>query len=105
MLSPIDTLNLDLKAKFPDAKIEIRKADDPKGFQFLNLRLHDLEIAVEWKQDEGFGISSFSANSNELEGLFGPPDAWHRLPQEALDRIVVLVLKAQATNGVPYHQA
>ena len=60
-MSPVDELNRELKARFPEAEIDVRKADDPNGFQFLNLRLNDIEIAVEWKKDLGFALSAFCA--------------------------------------------
>ncbi len=72
-----DQMILAIKTMFPTIEIEARQADDPKGFCFLNVGCEDgFEIAVEWKHDLGFGISSFSKTSHLLDGLFEPPDVW-----------------------------
>ena len=47
-MSPIEQLSRELKSHFPQAQIDLRKADDPNGFQFLNLRSNGFEVAVEW---------------------------------------------------------
>ncbi len=93
-MSPIDQLCQDLKTHFPDSEIEIRKSDDPDGFQFLNLLLDDFEVAVEWKKDIGFGISSFHKDSSSIDGLFDSPNeccltelgAFHRVASLLYDR-------------------
>jgi DNA-binding XRE family transcriptional regulator len=96
-MSPIDKLNLDLRARFPDFQIETRKADDPKGFQFLTMRCGRFEIAVEWKHDRGFGVSSFIDDA-ELEDLFSPPDEWYSNVDAVFHRIVSLVLDRKCTK-------
>jgi DNA-binding XRE family transcriptional regulator len=97
-MPPIDKLAKDLQARFPEAEIETRKADDPDGFQFLNLQLADLEVAVEWKKDEGFGLSSFGDTSDELSGLFEAPDEWYSNPEAVFHRIISLILDHKSTK-------
>ena len=97
-MSPIDKLAEDLRARFPDAEIETRAADAPDGFRFLDLRLADLEVAVEWKHDQGFGLSSFSETADDLAGLFGAPDEWYSNPEAAFHRIISLILDHKSTK-------
>lgn len=85
----IEQLSQDLKAQFPEVEIEIRKSDDPNGFQFLNLVIGDFEVAVEWKDELGFGISSFHKDSS-LDGLFDSP-IWCLTEQAAFFRVASLV--------------
>ncbi len=63
--SPVDRLYRRLGDLFPTAELQVRKADDPEGFQFLNVFIDDFEVSVEWRRDLGFGISSGFASSRE----------------------------------------
>jgi len=97
-MSPIEQLSRELKSHFPQAQIDLRKADDPNGFQFLNLRSNGFEVAVEWKHDEGFGVSSFCDDTHDLAGLFETPDDWYTSKEAVFHRIVSLVLDQKSTK-------
>lgn len=90
-MSPIELLSQNLKVQFPESEIEIRKSDDPNGFQFLNLVVGNFEVAVEWKNELGFGISSFHEDPSSLDGLFDSPSEWHSTEQAAFQRMVSLL--------------
>lgn len=79
-----------LQKQFPNAEFLFRKADDPKGFQFLNVRLDNLEVAIEWKAGHGFGVSSFDKKDNSSEGLFDAPDNHYDDQEEAYQKVVSL---------------
>lgn len=100
-MSPVDQLSQDLKAQFPEAQIEIRKSDDPDGFQFLNLVVGDFEVAVEWKNELGFGISSFQEDPSSLDGLFDSPCEWYATQQGAFHRVASLVCDRRTTRHQP----
>lgn len=100
-MSLVDQLSLKLKAKFPDAEIDVRKSDDPNGFQFLNLLLGDFEVAVEWKSESGFGISSFSEDSLPLDGMFGTPSEWCKTEDSAFHLVASLVCDHRITRLRP----
>lgn len=97
-MSPVDQLSQELNAQFPEAEIETRKSDDPNGFQFLNLLLGDFEVAVEWKSETGFGISSFCEDSLSLDGMFDSPGEWYRTEEAAFHRVASLVFDHRSTR-------
>ncbi len=99
-MSPIDEIKDALAAEFPEAEIVVRKADDPKGIQFLNVFADDLEIAVEWKTDRGFGLSCFRSDSDALDGAFDTPDEWYKSAKAVTHRISSLLIDEQTTRAV-----
>jgi hypothetical protein len=84
-ISPIDKLQESLKNRFSDANIIIRKADDPNGFQFLNIIVGDIDVGVEWKKEYGFGLL-FDDN-----GPFDVPIENYATEQEVFDRIISII--------------
>lgn len=97
-MSPIEQLSNELKKYFPEAEIETRRSDAPDGFQFLNVFVDDFEVDVEWKQEHGFGISSFHDDSSSLEGLFDSPNEWYESEQATLHRVASLVFDRRCTK-------
>jgi DNA-binding XRE family transcriptional regulator len=97
-MSPLDELATELTQRFPDSRSDVRKADDPEGFQILNFRTEGLEVAVEWKREEGFGISAFCDDANDLDGLFDAPDEWYSNREAVFHRIVSLALDHKSTK-------
>lgn len=97
-MSPLEPLAAELTRRFPEAQITLRKADDPLGFQILNFRLNVFEAAVEWKHDEGFGVSSFCDESHEFAGLFDAPDEWYSNSEATFHRIASLALDPKSTK-------
>ncbi len=100
-MSPVDELKQKLTSCFPDAEIEMRKADDPNGFQFLNVYAGTLEVAVEWKPNMHFGLSSFCGDSSALDGLFDTPSEWCSTTEATFHRIASLIYDQKST----IHQA
>jgi DNA-binding XRE family transcriptional regulator len=97
-MSPIDRLSKKLKSHFADAHIKTRKTDDPNGFRFLNMQAGDLEVAVEWKADFGFGISAFDRTSTPLDGLFDAPSERCATVEAAFHRVASLILDQRSTR-------
>jgi len=97
-MSPIDQIKDALAAEFPDVEIVVRKADDPKGMQFLNVFSDNLEIAVEWKPDRGFGLSAFRSDSHDLDGAYDAPDEWYKSPSAVFHRIGSLLIDEKTTR-------
>ena len=99
-MSPIDEIKAALTTEFPEAEIVVRKADDPKGMQFLNVFADDLEVAVEWKSDRGFGLSCFRSGADALDGAYDTPDEWYKSPKAVIHRIGSLLIDEQTTRAV-----
>lgn len=92
--NPFDDLYRGLSHLLPDVELQTRKADDPDGFQFLNLFVDDFEVSVEWKHDLGFGISSGYGSVP-----FEAPDEWYTDERAALHRIASLVFDRRSTQS------
>jgi len=97
-MSPVDQLSHDLKQQFPDAGIEVRKTEDPNGFQFVNLVVGDFEVGVEWKPNLGFGISSFREDASPTDGVFEAPSEWYETERAAFHRVASLVFDQRSTK-------
>ena len=97
-MSPVDQLSYDLKQQFPNAEIEVQKADDPTGFQFVTLLIGDFEVGVEWKEEHGFGISSFRDDASPTDGMFEAPSEWYETEQAAFHRVASLVFDQRSTK-------
>lgn len=97
-MSPVAQLSHDLTQQFPGAEIEIRKSDDPNGFQFVNLVVGDFEVGVEWKKGIGFGISSFCEDSSPTDGVFDAPSEWYETEPAAFHRVASLVFDQRSTK-------
>jgi len=100
-MSAVDQLGRNLKKQFPVAEIEIRKADDPNGFQFLNMLVGDFKVGVEWHKEYGFGISSFGDESSPRDGLFEAPNEWYATEPAAFHRIASLIFDQRSTKPRP----
>src|SRR5262249_52880867 len=100
-MPPLSQLSCDLHEQFPSAVIDIRRADDPQGVQFLHFDLDGFEVGVEWKSDHGFGITSFDQASFNTEGLFDAPSEWYDSEQAAFHRVASLVLDQRSTRSKP----
>ena len=99
-MSLIDQIKTALLAEFPDVEIVVRKADDPKGMQFLNVYSGKLEIATEWKPDRGFGLSSFRSDAHEMDGAYDAPDEWYKSSTAVFHRICSLLIDEQTTKAM-----
>jgi DNA-binding XRE family transcriptional regulator len=99
-MSPIEHISQCLKKDFPELETEVRKADAPRGFCFLNARSGDFEIAVEWKPDFDIGVSAFDASSHPLDGLYAASDEWYTSPEAAYHRIASLLIERRKTRPV-----
>lgn len=93
-MSPLEKLRARLGVAFGGImrfRTEFRQADDPKGFQFLDVFFHNGWVAVEWKEGFGFGLALCKKDDPPLEGLFGPPDEVIKDPNEAYNRVLDLL--------------
>lgn len=95
---PIDKLKHDLEARLHEVEIDTSRADDPNGWHFLHLRTDGFEVSVQWKQAQGFGLSSFGDDLDDLSGLFEAPDEWYSHQDAAFHRIVSLVIDRKSTK-------
>jgi hypothetical protein len=95
-MSLVQLLKDKLQGEFPKAEI-VTRTTAPNGFEFLNVYLEDLEVAIEWKSDGGFGLSCFRKD-DPLEGVFGGPDEWFKGPEAVFHRVSSLLLEGRTTR-------
>ena len=96
--SPFDEIAENIKAEFPGIEISVRKAANPTGFDYLNVRCGGIEVAVVWNQDQGFGLSSFDEKADPLDGLYSSPDEWYTNAAAVFHRVVSLLIDHQQTK-------
>lgn len=73
-----------VKIEFPDSDVLERKASE---WEFLNFPIGDIDVAIEFNEQLGYGITLFEKDDHPLDGLFGKPDAFFREEQEVVDYI------------------
>ncbi len=54
--------------RFPEAKVVVDAPSDPNGSWFLDISLRDHIVAVQWKRDRGFGITTNPSSGGYGEG-------------------------------------
>lgn len=97
-MSDLLQLHQRLSEQFPHSLITLRKADEPHGFQFLNMELTDSEIAVEWKSSLGFSVNKFKKDDNPLDGLFQAGKTWTPSVDNAFNQIMALTTSPSVQN-------
>lgn len=60
-LVPIESLAAQLRARFPDAGVELDRPKVRAGVWFLDLRWKDRFVVVQWQSGQGFGVSASAA--------------------------------------------
>jgi len=90
-----------LQSDFPDASVEISKADDPKGFRFLHFFLikDDKLVAayIEWKPGYRIGIAVDINKEDNLVG-FEPPDEYYDEPLYVHYKLKQYIQECKSTN-------
>src|SRR3954463_4389959 len=90
----IEKLETVIRTCFPDSRTELHGPSRPKGSWFLYVWLGDYFLAVEWRPEEGFGVT---ANPDAGFGE-GPEEVHHDLP--SISRRVIALLSSRK-NTVP----
>lgn len=84
-----------LEAHIPDIEYSLDESDSETGTDFIDLKLDDIEIVVEFDPQKGFGMH------NQEEPVFGEkPDFISKVSGEAARAVVgeFEKLKAQSQN-------
>jgi hypothetical protein len=90
---PVETLSSSLKTRFRNATVALDRPRKPTGKWFLDVALKGHSVAVQWKEDKGFGISS-SAENAYGDGV----DEVYMDEEAAFGRIVSLLLSGSFTS-------
>jgi DNA-binding XRE family transcriptional regulator len=91
---PIAVIEEKLHRRFPEAKIAIDAPSNAKGSWFLEIGLQGHLVAIQWKADRGFGITTNPSNGGYGEGVH------ETIPDEknAYKRITTLLLGRASTS-------
>jgi transcriptional regulator with XRE-family HTH domain len=90
----ISLIQKKIRHRFPEAKIAVDPPSNPKGSWFLDVRLDGQLVAVEWRKDRGFGITT-------NPGIGGYGSGVHETIQDAQStckRITALILGRANTS-------
>lgn len=99
--SPLALLQDLLASELGDVEFEFRKADAPDGFHFLDVYYEDLEVSIEWKHGNKFGLSYF----RDIDDLYSSPDEYFNSLKALYHRIVSLLLENSAIMAdIQYEQ-
>lgn len=92
-MNPIESLKGHLVATQADIHAALDAPDDPAGLWFLDLRLGDHRVVVQWHLARGFGVSA------AVEDGFGegPEEVFSRV-EEARDRVLMLLQERSHTR-------
>ena len=91
----IEQLVDQIHERFPQAELSLDAPDFAEASWWLDLRLADYRLAIEWRPAFGFGLSS---RSEEVYGELS--DEVYSSQEEAYRRIVQLLLSSSRTNEV-----
>lgn len=92
-MNALECLRDRLAARFPDAALDIDRAETETGSWFLDVALQGYTLVVEWRPDRGFGISTPSPDD------FGAkPDEVYEDADAAFERVKALLLSQTPTR-------
>lgn len=94
-MNPIEQLSNAIREAFPDACLDLDPAQKPNGTWFLDVRLTDYALSIEWQRHRGFGLTA-NSESGYGEGV----DETYRDLGTALKRALAL-LDAKAFTKAP----
>lgn len=93
---PIETLELSLRKRFPDARISVDRPRKSSGAWFLDISHANHPVFVQWQEGKGFGITS------SFEHAYGErADEVYKDEEAAYGRIVSLLLSRTFTSPPP----
>jgi DNA-binding transcriptional regulator YiaG len=90
--TPIESLQRNLKKRFPDACFSLDRPDNENATWFLDVNQNGHFIVIQWRYDKGFGVSSSSRHAYG-EG----PDEVYQDKEGAYARTVSLLLSKNFT--------
>ena len=91
-MNPIQTLAQRIIRRFPSARMTLDQAETPGGPWFLDIELDGHALAIEWRSEHGFGVSS-----NPSGGYGEGPDEVHADLESISRRVFALLL---ANGGI-----
>lgn len=95
-LLPIQELEVQLRARFPDAKIERGVPMNPQGIWFLDVTLDGHWVIIQWQGIHGFGVSC-----SEVHYYGDGCDEVYQDLEATYARVVCLLLSKTYTSPPP----
>lgn len=94
-LLPIELLERHLRDRFETASITLDRPLNPTGVWFLDVVLVDHRVEIQWRTEQGFGISSTAFSQAYGEGV----DELYPDEEAAYGRVVSLLLSGAFTSS------
>lgn len=95
-MTPLEELAGRLKAAIPEAQVTSEEPTTAGKVGFLDVSYERNWVAVEWRQDQGFG---FATRNDHAYGE-GPDEVYQDV-EEAAQRITTLLLTGEKTKSPP----
>ncbi len=77
---------------------QVDKPEKPTGHWFIDFKLGEFTVVVQWMHDKGFGMSGFGPSKYPLEGFGEGPDEVHT-DQDIIIRRVSELLHGRINTG------
>lgn len=90
--NPLQGIRDAVVARFPDAELTMDPSENGKGSSFLDVKLGDYFLVVEWNGEKGFGVTS-----NREAGFGEGPEEVFDDNSSTLDRVLQLLLSKTKT--------
>ena len=81
-MNAFESMKEEAKKQFPDATISVDYPEKEGGWQWLDVRLNNKHVAVEWRPKEGFGFFAEDAGYGE-----GPNEIFTET-DKAIERLI-----------------
>ena len=95
-MNQIERLREQVSERFPTAQISIDAPGQPSGSWWLDVKLNDHVLVVEWRSGNGFGISTVSKDAYGM----GPDETYPDV-DAAYERVKALLLGQVRTVAAP----
>ncbi|MBX3233511.1 MAG: XRE family transcriptional regulator [Labilithrix sp.] len=81
----VDRIVQAIRVKMPRAHVAVERSDNPRGPAWIDVRLDDQAVVVEWRQGMGLGVTSLPT-----EGLGHAADEVYGSMDDAIERVHTL---------------
>ena len=90
---PIESLERQIRQRFPNAKLSLDAPKNRTGTWFLDLENRGHSVILQWREGNGFGVSS-----SPSDGFGEGPDEIYQDEEAAYGRVVSLMLSRGSTS-------
>lgn len=87
VVNAIEAIEREICHALPETSTKLRRPRNPNGEWWLDVKLNDYQVTIQWSLQRGFGVSASGLGDGYGEG----PDEVFERPHEILARVVELL--------------